>query len=146
MKVYCTSRFISEFTDLEKKNNYASIFEDVCCYFQNKNIQELHITKDILRITPNVVSLNKYRIPNNSMGIGKRGSFRCICMCNIASDAVYIDYIYPKSGSDGSDNVTKDGIKLIIGNINSSIKQGQILIIDIEKRHILDGAGKVVFP
>lgn len=144
MKVYCTPTFIANISSLEKNKSYQSIFSDVCVYFQDKNIQELHITKDILRTSPGITSLNKYRIPNESMGIGKRGSFRCLCMCNVKTDSVYIDYIYPKSGSEGSDNLTKDGIKTLSKGIVDTINKGDYFEIDIDKKQIKDLKGKVI--
>jgi hypothetical protein len=144
MTLYCTPDFIEKINDLEKKKNYASIFSDVCCYFQNKNIEELHITKEILRCSPGITSVNKYRISSDSMGAGKRSSYRCICMCNVPSDKIYIDFIYPKTGSEGSENLTKDGIKKISKDIIKSIQNNKIFEIDFNKKQIKDSSGKII--
>ncbi len=144
MKIFCTQDFLNKINTLEKKNNYSNIFEDVCDYFSDKNIEELHITKELLRNSPGISSINKYRIPNSSIGIGKRGSYRCISMCNVNADRVYIDFIYPKTGSEGSDNITKEGIKKISKDIINSINNGTIYQIDILNKQIIDSAGRVI--
>lgn len=141
MKVFCTGSFLSIINNLEKKNNYSDIFKDVCLYFSDKSIEELHITKDVLRNSPGISSINKYRIPNSSIGIGKRGSYRCISMCNVKSDKIFIDFIYPKTGSEGSDNVTKEGIKDIAINITNSVQSGEIYEIDLQHEQIVDLKG-----
>ena len=141
MKVFCTGNFLSIINNLEKKNNYSNILIDVCLYFSDKNIEELHITKDILRNSPGISSINKYRIPNSSIGIGKRGSYRCISMCNVKNDKIFIDFIYPKTGSEGSDNVTKEGIKEIAINITNSIQSGDIYEVDLKNEQITDLKG-----
>lgn len=141
MKVFCTGSFLSIINNFEKKNNYSNIFKDVCLYFSDKNIEELHITKDVLRNSPGISSINKYRIPNSSIGIGKRGSYRCISMCNVKSDKIFIDFMYPKTGSEGSDNVTKEGIKDIAINITNSIKLGDIYEIDLKNEQVIDLKG-----
>jgi hypothetical protein len=141
MKVFCTGYFLEVISDLEKKNNYSGIFKDVCTYFSDKNIDELHITKDILRNSPGIHSINKYRIPNSTIGIGKRGSYRCISMCNVKSDKIFVDFIYPKTGSEGSENITKEGIKSIAINITNSIQSGNIYEIDLQNEQIIDLKG-----
>lgn len=144
MKVFCTGYFLELISDLEKKNNYSGIFKDICAYFSDKNIGELHITKDILRNSPGINSINKYRIPNSTIGIGKRGSYRCIAMCNVKSDKVFVDFIYPKTGSEGSENITKDGIKGIAVNITNSIQSGNIYEIDLKNEEVVDLKGNRV--
>lgn len=134
MQVFCTFHFYNQITTLQKKNNYANIIADICEYFSNKNIEELHQTKDLLVHVPGVYSLNKYRIPNSSTGVGKSGSYRCICACTVKDNKVYLDYIYPKTGSEGIENLTKQTYKNIAKNISSSISESKIYTIDLAKR------------
>lgn len=48
MKVYCSQRFYEQIQELSKNNSYSAILTDVCDYFKDKSVGELHITKDII--------------------------------------------------------------------------------------------------
>lgn len=62
-------------------------------------------------------------------------------MCNVKSDKIFIDFMYPKTGSEGSDNVTKEGIEDIAINITNSIKLGDIYEIDLKNEQVIDLKG-----
>lgn len=95
MTVYCTERFEEDILALQKNNSYSDVLIDACDYFLDKNIQELHITKDIISNAQGKYSLNKYRIMNSTMKKGKSGSYRCISVCLPELNSVYLGTIYP---------------------------------------------------
>lgn len=134
MLVYCTERFYQQVTNLKKNNSNAAIITDICDYFTDKNISELHFTKDIILSSANTYSLNKYRIINSLSNKGKSSSYRCICGCYLKSDFLILDTIYPKTGSDGIDNLTKETYKEIAQNIKNAIQNNVLYILDLDKK------------
>ncbi|MFI5164546.1 MAG: hypothetical protein ACHQHP_04775 [Bacteroidia bacterium] len=137
MIVYCTYSFNKEISHLQKNNSYTSILDDVLDYFKDKDINELHQTRDIIQNVQNKYSLNKYRIANSTMNKGKRSSYRCICACFLAENKIVIGKIYPKTGSDGFDNLSKEEYKSIAKEILQALKEKALFILDIGKRQIL---------
>lgn len=131
MKVYCTVDFIAAIEKLQKNNSYTDVLTDVCDYLSDKDIIELHQIKDILRKTDGIYSLNKYRIANSQMNQGKSGSYRCICVCLPQKDEIYLGYIYPKTGAEGKDNLTKEDYKNIAATIQNSIQSSKLYVLDI---------------
>jgi hypothetical protein len=136
MKVFCTQRFIDHLQQLSKNNSYKSILEDVCVFFSDKNIHELHMMNDIINRANGKYSLNKYRIANGLTNKGKSSSYRCICVCLPEQEAIYLDTIYPKTGSFGTDNLTKDAYKEISKNVLSAISANKLFILNIETKEI----------
>ena len=111
MIVYCSFRFYEQVCELKKNNSYAAIVTDICDYFKDKNISELHMTKDIIQSAANIYSLNKFRIINSLSNKGKGSSYRCLCGCYPKVNFIVLDTIYPKTGSEGIDNLSKEAYK-----------------------------------
>lgn len=107
MILYATREFRNELEGLAQKNSYSEIITDVCLFFRDKDVAELHCMRDLIQNTSGTYSLNKYRIANSGMQRGKRGSYRCICVCLPQADTVILGSIYPKTGSDGVDNLQR---------------------------------------
>jgi hypothetical protein len=137
MIIFCTFRFKETLEKLSKNNSYSAILEDICNYFRDKDIKELHITKDIIQNSSNIYSLNKYRIMNSQFNKGKSGSYRCICGCYLRGDLIILDTIYPKTGSEEIDNLSKEAYKEIAQNIKSSLSKGKVFILDITTKRFL---------
>ncbi|MCC6371548.1 MAG: hypothetical protein IT236_11135 [Bacteroidia bacterium] len=137
MIVYGTERFFSDLSSLQKNNSYSNIFNDVCDYFIDKNVQELHFTRDIIQNSTGKYSLNKFRIMNSAMKKGKSGSYRCIAVVLPESDAIYLGCIYPKSGADGVDNLSKEKYKEIATYIKESVVNKTFKIINVSLRIIV---------
>ncbi len=136
MIVYCTERFLKNILELKKNNSYSGILEDVCDYFLDKSIAELHITRDIIQNSKGTYSLNKYRIMNSTMNKGKSGSYRCITVVLPLQNSIYLATIYPKTGSDGIDNLTVSACKEIAKYVQQSILGNQLKVLDIINRTI----------
>ena len=136
MVVYCTTAFHEQIFKLQKNNSYINILNDLCDYFSDKDISELHITRDIISNNTGIYSLNKYRIANSSMNKGKSGSYRCISVCLPKENKLFLDTIYPKTGSDGFDNLTKEAYKDCAKRVNEAIKKNTYFEIDIVNKNI----------
>jgi hypothetical protein len=117
-----------------RNNSYKAIIEDVCSFFREKSISELHLMKDILNNSPGIYSLNKYRIINSLTNKGKSSSYRCICVCLPKNETIYLDTIYPKTGSSGTENLTKEAYKSIARNIKKSIEEKELFQVDTTKQ------------
>ncbi|HRG89736.1 MAG TPA: hypothetical protein PLW44_11995 [Chitinophagales bacterium] len=131
MTVYCIADFITTIEKLQANNSYSGVLTDVCDFLADKDIAELHQIKDILRKTDGIYSLNKYRIINSKTNKGKSGSYRCVCVCLPQKDEIYLGYIYPKTGSQGKENLTAQDFKNIAKAVQVAISTSNLYVLDI---------------
>ncbi|MDX2172062.1 MAG: hypothetical protein SFY56_03030 [Bacteroidota bacterium] len=136
MDVYCTTRFITEIVKLSKNNSYNLVINDVCDYLINKSIQELHITNDLLVNGNDTYSLHKYRIKNSLTNKGKSSSYRCVSVCLPKTDLIILGSIYPKTGSDGIENLSKEEYKTIAKEIAEGKNNNTLKKLDIKNKII----------
>lgn len=134
MNVYCTTQFIKELEKLQRNSSYSAVLDDVCSFLSDKSVEELHQMVDILRKTPGIYSLNKHRIANSVSNQGKSGSYRCIAVCLPKQDSIYLGYIYPKTGSQGKDNLDKKDYKKIAAAIADAMATNDLYNLDIKKK------------
>ncbi len=97
MKAYCTQSFIDEFNKLSKKKHYKDLESLVLGFFLDNSFSEV-ATGDRL-YGPNEIPFLKKRLPNS-------GGYRIYFLADFSKEIVYINYVHPKTGPDGSDNVT----------------------------------------
>jgi hypothetical protein len=133
MNVYCTTQFIKELEKLQRNSSYSAVLDDVCNFLSDKSVEELHQMVDILRKTPGIYSLNKHRIANSVSNQGKSGSYRCIAVCLPKQNSIYLGYIYPKTGSQGKDNLDKKDYKKIAAAIADAIAANDLYNLDIKR-------------
>lgn len=134
MKVYCTPQFITALEKLQRNNSYSAVLDDVCAFLRDKNIEELHQMVDVLKKAPGIYSLNKHRIANSVSNQGKSGSYRCICVCLPKENSIYLGYIYPKTGSQGRDNLESDDYKRIAANVQKAKAADDVYELDLAKK------------
>ena len=134
MVIYCTNSFYEQLHILQKNKSYVNVMSDICDFFTDKNIEELHITKDIISNATGTYSLNKYRIANSAMARGKRGSYRCICVCLPKENKIYLETVYPKTGAEGAENLTKEAYKACAANVKEAIKNNKLFELMISSR------------
>jgi hypothetical protein len=91
----------------------------------------LNITKDIIQSSANVYSLNKFRIINSLSNKGKSSSYRCLCGCYTKGNFVVLDTIYPKTGSEGIDNLSKERYKEIALNIKNALHEKELYCLNL---------------
>lgn len=132
MRVHCSYRFYEQLQELSKNNSYSAILTDICDYFKDKSVGELHITKDIIQSSSKTYSLNKYRIINSKSNKGKSSSYRCIRGCFVKDNVIILDTIYPKTGSEGIDNLSKETYKEIAKNIKQAIEQNLLYTLNLD--------------
>ncbi|MBS1634597.1 MAG: hypothetical protein JST26_01655 [Bacteroidetes bacterium] len=134
MTIYFTNRFYKHLIDLQKNKSYAAVLDDICDYFSDKNIQELHQTRDIISNSSGTYSLHKFRVANSVMNKGKSASFRCIGACFVKDELIVLDTIYPKTGSDGIENLTKETYKEIATNIKDALISGSLYTLILSNK------------
>ena len=69
-----------------------------------------------------------------------RGGFRLYYFVLIKNDSVYLMFVHPKSGSEGSDNITDQSKALIYKEVLACIKSNNLFEIAL----VADG-GKIAF-
>ena len=134
MKVYCTQHFRDNLKKLARNNSYATIISDVCSFLEDKSLSELHQMNDIINVAPGKYSLNKYRVINSLTNKGKSSSYRCISVCLPEEDSIYLDTIYPKTGSEGKDNLDKQEYKSIAANVMKARKTNDLYSLDVKTK------------
>jgi hypothetical protein len=97
MKAYCTKGFFDEFSKLSKKKQYKDLESLILGFFLD-NIFSVVATGDRL-YGPNEIPFLKKRLPNS-------GGYRIYFLADFKNEKVYINYVHPKTGPDGIDNVT----------------------------------------
>lgn len=87
------------FEKIKSKNSYKTIEQEIIKYFFGKKSQELC----------SGVRLNhSIDIPYIKKRLGGRGGFRFYFLLLIKNDSLYLMFVHPKTGSQGSDNVTDE--------------------------------------
>lgn len=130
MTVYATAEFKELVEVLAGKSAYSQILTDLCHFLKDKDMAELHQMRDLIQNATGTYSLNKYRIANSCMQRGKRGSYRCICACFPPKNILVLGCVYPKTGSDGVDNLSKDEYKRIAKSIQLALESKMLFVFD----------------
>jgi hypothetical protein len=130
MKLYCLEGFKTEVEKLSKNKSYKTIAETVIAHFCGKSITDLN---------------NGTRLNNSDTHpyIKKRlegsGGYRVYYLMLIVNDCVYLMYIHPKTGSDGSENITNEAKSAFLKEVLEAIKNGDLYEVtpDDENKHII---------
>lgn len=97
MKLYCLEDFKVEFDKLKSKKSYKTIEQEIIDYFIGKTTQEL-LSGTRLN--------NSIDTPYIKKRLGGRGGLRVYFLLIIKKDSLYLLFVHPKTGSQGSDNIT----------------------------------------
>lgn len=99
MELYCLEDFKVEFEKLKSKNSYRIIEQEIINYFFDKKIEQLY-SGTRLNHSDDVPYIKKR--------LGGRGGFRVYFLLIIKNDSLYLMFLHPKTGSQGSANITDD--------------------------------------
>ena len=117
MNLLCTERFKSEFERLKRKKPYRNLQQELIDYFIDKETSDLE---------------NGSRINGNDINayIKKRlegsGGYRVYYYIITAKGNVYLMFVHPKTGPDGSENIKKGSISLFLEETIEGIKTGKL--------------------
>lgn len=115
MKIYCLDDFKIQFEKLKRKNSYKSLEKDILDYF----FADGKIIQSFLEGTRlNGSSTDPY-IKKRVKG---SGGWRFYFLVIIKNDALYLMFVHPKTGPDGSDNIEDDFKSAIYKKVLSCIK------------------------
>lgn len=131
MDIFCLKRFKDAYEDLSKKKSYKGLEKELIDYFFNKEISQLLSGKRLNN------SLNEPYIKKRVDG---SGGFRIYYLVLIKNENVYLMFVHPKTGSDGSENITNESKALIYKEILDCIKTNNLY-----KLSLIENGTKIKF-
>ncbi|MEQ6118567.1 hypothetical protein [Reichenbachiella sp. MALMAid0571] len=123
MDIYCIEEFKKEFEQLISKKNYRSLTKDIIEYFFDKNIDGL---KSGTRLN------NNDETPYIKKRIGGRGGFRLYFLLIIRKESLYLLFVHPKTGPDGSQNITDEAKAKLYKRVLECIKSNFLYRLEVE--------------
>lgn len=129
MEIYCLEDFKVEFEKFKSKNSYKTIEQEVINYFFGKTSQELCTG---VRLNHSIDS------PYIKKRLGGRGGFRIYFLLILKNDSLYLMFVHPKTGSQGSDNITDESKSYLYKKVLKCIKSEDLykLSLDEAKKNI----------
>ncbi|MFC0181513.1 hypothetical protein SAMN04515674_104225 [Pseudarcicella hirudinis] len=114
MFIYSTEEFKNEFEKLIKNNSYRDLEKEIIEYFFDKNIQDL-------------CSGTRLNNSNDAPYIKKRlngkGGYRVYFYLILKDDCLYLMFVHPKTGSEGSDNISNESKALLYKKVLECVKR-----------------------
>jgi len=128
MEIYCLPEFKRIYEKLIKNNSYSSLTQEIIDCLEGKKISDcLHGR-----------NLNKSQTaPYLKKDLGGRSGFRLYCVALINQEKMYLGYVHPKTGSDGSSNTLDDKRGDIIKDIYNAINNNELFKITFENGTLL---------
>jgi len=129
MELYCLEDFKVEFDKLKSKKSYKTIEQEIINYFFEKSPEQLC----------SGVRLNhSIDVPYIKKRLGGRGGFRVYFLLVIKNDSLYLMFVHPKTGSQGSDNITDESKAYLYKKVLECIQSEDLykLSLDDSKKNI----------
>ena len=128
-ELYCLEDFKLEFEKLKSKKSYRAIESEMIEYFFGKSNDELYSG---VRLNHSVDA------PYIKKRLGGRGGFRFYFLLIIKKDKLYFLYVHPKTGSQGSANITDKSKALLYKKVVNCIQTNNLyeLSLDAHKKKI----------
>lgn len=116
-RIYCIEAFKRQVQKLRKNNSYKDIDQLLIQFLRDKNIDDFR-TGTLLnkRITH----------PYIKHDIGGRSGYRIYYLAVIIRECVYLAYIHPKTGSEGSPNTTNEARAEFYKLVTDAIKNDKL--------------------
>lgn len=129
MELYCLEDFKVEFDKLKSKKSYNTIEQEIINYFFEKSTEEL---SSGVRLNHNI------DVPYIKKRLRGRGGFRVYFLLVIKNDSLYLMFVYPKTGSLGSDNITDESKAYLYKKVLECIQSKDLyrLSLDNSKKKI----------
>jgi hypothetical protein len=129
MELYCLEDFKVEYDKLKSKKSYKTIEQEIIHYFFGKSTEQLC----------SGVRLNhSIDVPYIKKRLGGRGGFRVYFLLVIKNDSLYLMFVHPKAGSQGSDNITDESKAYLYKKVLECIQSEDLykLSLDDTKKKI----------
>ena len=126
-RIYCIGAFKKQVQKLRKNNSYKGIDGHLIHFLRDKNID--HFRTGTL--------LNKSLThPYIKHDIAGRSGFRLYYLTVIIKECIYLAYIHPKTGSEGSSNTTDEARSVFYKQVVDAIKNGKLFRVNLRTKHI----------
>ncbi len=130
MELYCLEEFKIEFEKLKSKKSYRTLEQDIINYFFDKKIEQL---RSGTRLN------HSNQVPYIKKRLGGRGGFRVYFLLIIKKESIYFMFVHPKTGAQGSDNITDESKAYLYKKILECIHSKDLykMSLDETKKNIL---------
>lgn len=129
MDLYCLEDFKVEFEKLKSKKSYKTLEQEVINYFFGKTTEQLC----------SGVRLNhSVEVPYIKKRLGGRGGFRVYFLLVIKNDSLYLMFVHPKIGAQGSENITDESKAYLYKKVLECIETDDLyqLSLDDSKKSV----------
>ena len=113
MDVYCLEEFKEAVEKLSRKKPYSGVEQVILDYYKGKSVEEVKSGTNLN---------NSDTAPYIKKRLEGSGGFRVYFLVLIKDGAVYRMYIHPKTGPDGSENITDEAKKTFYKKVVACIK------------------------
>ena len=131
MDIFCLEDFKNEFDNLKDKKAYRTLEKDIIDYFFNKTIKDL---SSGTRLN------NSDKTPYIKKRLRGSGGYRVYFLILIKKESVYLMFIHPKTGPDGSENITDESKSALYKKVLLSIETSDLYNVTLN-----EGQNSVLF-
>jgi len=131
MTIYCLEEFKVQFDKLNSKKSYNNLEQEIIDYFFDKSYIDL---------CSGVRLNNSEDTPYIKKRLSGRGGFRVYFLLIIKKENVYLMFVHPKTGSDGSENITDESKAFLYKKVLSCIKTNDLYYLVLN-----DNKNKLIF-
>lgn len=124
MDLYCLEDFKVEFDKLKSKKSYKTIEQEIINYFFGKSAEQLCSG---IRLNHSI------DVPYIKKRLGGRGGFRVYFLLVIKNDSLYLMFVHPKTGSQGSDNITDESKAYLYKKVLACIQSEDLYKLSLEE-------------
>jgi len=121
MTIYCIEKFKIQIEFLESRKQYKEIKKDISDYFHGKQIAQL-----CSGTRPN----NSDVTPYIKKRINGSGGYRLYFLVLIKDNNIYLMFVHPKTGPEGSENITDEAKAEFYKIVLSSIQSQELYEVD----------------
>ena len=125
MDIYCTDEFYQSFEILRGQKAYRGLESEISEHFLNKPIEDLSSGKRLN---------NSSTHPLIKKRLNGSGGYRIYYLIKISDSIVLLLFVHPKTGPDGSENITDKHYTLISKQAYDALKNNTYFIITLDTK------------
>lgn len=122
MNIYCLDDFKAEFEKLTSKKSYNDLEQVIINYFFNSSVIDL---------CSGIRLNNSEETPYIKKRLKGRGGYRVYFLLMILQGNVYLMFVHPKTGSEGSENITDESKAFLYKKVLKCIKSNDLYHLTI---------------
>lgn len=138
MQFYTTTSVRNDIEKYRKKNSYSRCCEDLCAFFEGKDIETVARQPKLLGASGKI-HFQKSRFASSNSGKGKSGGYRVYYVVDTEHKTVTVIGFFPKTGSLGIDDISNAGYKQIITEYKSEKASGLLCRHDVSRAFTQQG-------